>query len=622
MGDPFVADLTTGLVLKLLALVTEEVIRAWDIHQDLEILCERLESINALLIDAHTKKLTMCSVQSWFNKLEAVVHVADVFMDELAYEVTRQKVETHHMVRDFFIPSKNHILYRLKVAHKIKSIHTSFDKIFKLAGDLGLQSIAHLSSVVQPREINNTPPSEDESQIIGRDDDVSNLVQMMCQNREEELPVIAIVGMGGRGKTTLARMLYNRDLVIKMFPKRMWVTISSDFNFMRILNEMVESLTSTTSLLKNTRAVIHALQKNLKGETFLLVLDDVWNEDSVEWENLRNSLLGVGGARGSSILVTTRKQEVIDAVQYCVCYPVKKLSEQDSWALFKQRAFSHGKYLENQTFVALGRSMVERCGGLPLAIKALGGLLRSKKSEQEWKLIKDSKTWKSKDVLPSLRLSYDNLPYTGLKRCFAYCSILAKDSVIYKNELVHKWMALGFLLPSRDSTLLPEDIGDMYFRILLCNSLLQDAERDQYGNIASCKMHDLVHDLALDVSTDYSSTVMPSHDYKQVSKAIYVRLEGFEDVKTTIFEAGIDLVQALYAQASVFGVALPNIKHLRVLVISSSIVCTELPDSLGNLKYLKYLDIPSSLNLPNSITRLYNLQTLRVGALQELPKRF
>ncbi|KAK1364418.1 putative disease resistance protein RGA3 [Heracleum sosnowskyi] len=323
MADAIVADLASGLVCKLVSLATQEVIQAWNLHEDLEALRERLESIDALLSDAYTKEPTMSAVQSWFNKLEAVARVADVFMDELAYEVTRQKVENHRKVRDFFVPSKNRILYRFKVARKIKSIHTSFDKYFKLAVDLGLQPVAHLGSVVQHREIHKTPPFEDESKIVGRDNDIAYLVQSLCKNHEEDLPVIAIVGMGGQGKTTLARMVYNRDVVINMFPKRMWVTVSDDFDFIKILNEMVVSLTSVHSVLENTEGLIKGLQKNLKGEKFLLVLDDVWIEKSEEWDNLMNSLIGVCGTKGSSILVTTRNQEVVDALRCSLSFRVK-----------------------------------------------------------------------------------------------------------------------------------------------------------------------------------------------------------------------------------------------------------------------------------------------------------
>ncbi|KAK1388288.1 hypothetical protein POM88_016466 [Heracleum sosnowskyi] len=596
MADAFVADLASGLVSKLVSLATEEIIQAWNVHEDLETLRERLESIVALLSDAHTKKLSMSVVHNWFNKLEDVAHVAVVFMDQLAYEVTRRKVENHRKVRGFVIPSKNSILYRFKVAHKIKSIQTSFDKIFKWAGDLGLEPVAHLSSIVQLSEIqSNTPPFEDESHIVGRDNDVSYLVQTLSKNHQDTLPVIGVVGMGGQGKTTLVRMVYNRDDVTNMFPKRMWVTVSDHFDFMKILNHILESLTSTTSVLKNTEGVINAIKKSLEKDNFLLVLDDVWNEKPEEWDKLRNSLLGVRGARG-----------------------------EDSWALFKQRAFSHG-VPETEVFAALGRKMVDRCGGLPLAIKTLGGLLHSKKSEKEWLLIQNSEIWKSKGVLASLRLSYDHLPYPSLKQCFAYCSIVPKDSYIFKDEMVQIWMALGFLMPPRGSNALMEDVGNEYFNILLWNSLLQDVERNVVGNIIGCKMHDLVHDLAIDISEHHSLTMQAGHELNHFFKAKYVRIdEGVLNIKPSILKRNFERVQVLYAGACILNGMLPYLKNLTVLVLNNDRVTTKLPRSLRTMKYLKHLDISCFRfkQLPSYITDFYNLQTLRVWNLDELPKRF
>nr|XP_017241343.1 PREDICTED: putative disease resistance protein RGA3 [Daucus carota subsp. sativus] len=372
MADALVVDLASGLVFRLVSLAAEELIQAWNLQEDLVTLQERLEEINALLSDADSKRLKLSAVQSWFSKLEAVARVADAFMDQLAYEITRRKVENRSTLRDLF-STKNSILYRFKVAQKIKSINSSFDKIFEWAGKLGLQPVAQLTSTVQPREIRNTPPCEDESQIVGREDDISFLVETVCTNHAEDLPVIAVMGMGGQGKTTLARMVYNRDVVTDMFTERIWVSVSDDFDFMKILNQMVASLTSTASSIENPEGVIKKLQNSLSGVKFLLVLDDVWNERPEEWDNLRNSLLGVRGASGSKILVTTRKQEVVNAMRSVISYKVGKLSEEDSWELFKRRAFSPGGVLETPKFTAMGKRMVERCGGLPLAIKTLGG---------------------------------------------------------------------------------------------------------------------------------------------------------------------------------------------------------------------------------------------------------
>ncbi|KAK1396605.1 hypothetical protein POM88_006468 [Heracleum sosnowskyi] len=341
-----------------------------------------------------------------------------------------------------------------------------------------------------------------------------------------------------------------------MFPKRMWVTVSDDFDFMKILNQMVGSLTSTSSVLDNAEALIKKLQIHLEGVKFLLVLDDVWNAKAEKWDNLMNSLLG----------------------------------KEDNWALFKQRGFLHGGISETWAFVASGRRMVERCGGLPLAIKTLGGSLYSKKSEEEWLLIQNSEVWKSKGVLSSLRFSYDNLPYSSLKRCFACCSIIPKDSPIYKDELVQIWMALGFLLPPRDSNAQMEDVGNGYFNILLSHSLLQDVERDEYGNIAYCKMHDL----ALDVSTHCSITVTPSQDSNHLSKAIYVTPEGFQDLKPNIYGAYFDTT-------------------LRVSALH------ELPKKVCNLINLRHLVIEDKYADSNPRRRCMFIGITRLICLQTLP---
>lgn len=215
MAEANLVDVASGLVSKLVSLATDEVILAWNVHQDLESLREKLEFINDLLSDATTKKLTMSTVQHWFNKLEAVARVANIFLDELAYEVTRQKVENHHKVRNFFVPSKNSILHRFKMAHRIKSILASFDKILKFGSDLGIQPVARSDLNAQSLETSKNAPSQDKSLIVGRDKDISSLVEMVCKNYEEDLQVIAVVGMGGQGKTTRARMVNKADDVIK-----------------------------------------------------------------------------------------------------------------------------------------------------------------------------------------------------------------------------------------------------------------------------------------------------------------------------------------------------------------------------------------------------------------------
>lgn len=629
MVDAFAADLASGLLRKIISIAAEELIQAWGLEENLQALRERLELVDALLSYADSKQVTVEAVHVWLKKLTDVARVADALMEELNYEVLRRRVEGRK-VCDFIFRSKNsNILYRFKMSHKIKNINISLDKIYKWAQEIGLRAVEHLNATVQRSEIRHTPPSIDKTQILGRDDDISRVVKLLCENNEKDhLSVIAVVGLGGLGKTTLARLVYKSDEVMSFFQKKIWVTISDDFDVIRVLNEMVQSLTGTNPLFSNQEAAIKKLQENIKGETFLLVLDDVWNQNSEKWDCMRSCLVDVGGAKGSKIMVTTRKDEVVSTMQISPTYQVFThmllgLSGEDSWQLFKQITFRLNGVVENDNLERMGRRMVERCGGLPLAIKALGGLLYSKKSEQDWLSIQNSETWLIRDVLPSLKLTYNNLSSSSLKHCFAYCATFPKDFDIKKDKLIQIWMALGLLQPPRGSDLAMEDIGNEYFSTLLGNYLLQDVEEDADGNIIGCKMHDLVHDLALDASRIYCKTLEAS-EVNHVCEAVHVWLKVAEDIKPKISKGSFESVQTLnLTGGGILGNMIPNLTNLTVLVLDSYNI-TKLPSSVGQLKYLRYLDIEFTKirELPDSITKLYNLQTLRFGDLWKLPKKF
>jgi hypothetical protein len=242
----------------------------------------------------------------------------------------------------------------------------------------------------------------------------------------------------------------------------------------------------------------------LQGKRYLLILDDVWNEDSEKWDSLRSCLLGINQNNGNNIIVTTRSNKVAQIMETIPRHELKKLSEDECWFIFKKKAFANERIPLTPDLEAIGRKIAKRCGGVPLAARVLGGMMCFKEDKSEWLSIQNSKTWDSMDdnngVFPILKLSFDHLPTPSLKQCFAYCSIFPKDFVIEKKLLVQHWMAEGFLQPSQRNFSTMEDIGNKYFDFLLANSLFQDLKKDFYGDIRSCKMHDLVHDLALSIS--------------------------------------------------------------------------------------------------------------------------
>ncbi|KAM7469265.1 hypothetical protein LguiA_007448 [Lonicera macranthoides] len=254
---------------------------------------------------------------------------------------------------------------------------------------LGFNILKSLDANVQHTQIWPTPPYEDVSYFVGRDGELSKIVAKICSTGENEkhFSVLAIVGMGGVGKTTLAQIICNHDKVVRHFDETIWIAVSKDFDVTRILNEMVQSLTGENPQLSIVDEIVkNELGGRLKGKRYLLVLDDIWIQDRDKWECLRKALLGIDGSRESKIMVTTRNDESLMQPSF-ICV-LRLLSRAESWAIFKQRAFAKGRPTETQNMVDIGRNIVRSCGGLPLLIKAVGGLMYSKKSEIEWQKIK------------------------------------------------------------------------------------------------------------------------------------------------------------------------------------------------------------------------------------------
>ncbi|KAL7166665.1 hypothetical protein ACSBR2_037350 [Camellia fascicularis] len=170
------------------------------------------------------------------------------------------------------------------------------------------------------------------------------------------------------------------------------------------------------------------------------------------------------------------------------------LSDEDCWLLFKQRAFGRGNE-DLPNLVAIGKEIVKKCGGVPLAAKSLGGLMCFKSEEKEWLYVLESEIWNllqdKNFILPVLRLSYFNLPLES-RRCFAYCAIFVKGSSIEKEDLIHLWMANGYISCKGGWEL--EDIGDQIWNELCWISFFKDVEKDE-GQI-------WMHDLAQSVMKD------------------------------------------------------------------------------------------------------------------------
>ncbi|XXG88283.1 hypothetical protein AAC387_Pa12g0512 [Persea americana] len=255
--------------------------------------------------------------------------------------------------------------------------------------------------------------------------------------------------MGGLGKTTLAKLVYNDWRVTRYFDQRIWVFVSEKFDSAEIMRAIIESDQERCGL-ERMELLQSRLRKTLSGKRYLLVLDDVWNENQEAWLQLK-SLLNVG-KKGSKIIATTRSNIVGHMMGTLPTHHLEGLPEEDCWHLFKQRAFPTRDEETYPDLVRIGKEIVKKCKGVPLVAKALGGLLYYKRNQYDWLSIRNYEIWELPEdqIMPTLRLSYNHLP-SQLKQCFTYCIVFHKGGTFKQQEVIEMWIAQGLIQSSEQA---------------------------------------------------------------------------------------------------------------------------------------------------------------------------
>ncbi|XP_027119741.1 putative disease resistance protein RGA3 [Coffea arabica] len=637
--DALLGSTVKVLVEKAINLASEQIGLFVGLKKDLEKLTDTLTLIQAVLRDAEEQLVTQEFVKRWLENLEAAAFDAGNLLDDINYEMIRRKVKIQNQMKRkvcFFFSLPNPIAFRSKMACKIQKINMDLKRINEEARNFSLQSqtASALSPPSEARFIKNreTDSVTVDASFVGRDNDVSAIVtQLTAMNNNETISVLAIVGMGGIGKTTLARKVFNDPNIEKHFDKRIWVCVSEDFNSNRLFGMILQSLQGREPEAKDREARVKQLKALLGGKKYLLVLDDVWNKESTLWNDFLGSLKGTSQEMGSWILVTTREQQVatitrISSPQDC---SLKQLSDDQCWLILKENAFVGGEVPVG--LQDIGLKIAQRCRGLPLAASVLGGMLHNK-GPDEWQSLESGLQSLGGDensyVTKILKLSFDHLPHPSLKKCFAYCSIFPQDFEMERNQLIQLWAAEGFLNPNPREKMCMEEVGKMYFNILLDSNLFQDAEKDAYGNVLYCKIHDLVHDMVQSISNSKTLRLTESSSVdKETSSIRYLALERSQEEMTFPSTESFKCITTLFLRGNIslndreMSFFMLRVLNLRALSVK------ELPKSIGKLTHLRYLDSSktSIKTLPESLCQLYSLQTLRVkycDSLTKFPENF
>ncbi|KAJ9175965.1 hypothetical protein P3X46_014462 [Hevea brasiliensis] len=329
MAD-IVPSLVNGTLSRVVSLITDEIILAWNLKDDLKRLQESLTMIRAALQDAEEQQTEREPVKLWLKKLREVAYEAEDVFDELAYENLRRKVEMQEQsgreVNNFFSFSKRikKAAWHFKMARKVKNINELLNKIKNDAMVYGLQVVTK-DRIMPQIDLDRVTDSVLDHPVVGREADVSKIVNLLnCSNDQQVLTIVSIVGMGGLGKTTLAKLVCQEVMEKKFFDLKIWVCVSYNFDDQRILGEMLQTLNANMGGLTNKDAILQKLEKELEGKNFLLVLDDVWNEVSERCDGLKTRLVRVSRNTGNAIVVTTRSEQVASIMETSTHYRLWK----------------------------------------------------------------------------------------------------------------------------------------------------------------------------------------------------------------------------------------------------------------------------------------------------------
>ncbi|KAF3441334.1 hypothetical protein FNV43_RR15248 [Rhamnella rubrinervis] len=589
---------------------------------------------NGVLDDAERQQITKPDVREWLEQLKDAILNTEDLVDDIKTEADRRM---RSRVRNFF--SSRFVVKDVerRIVNIIKSVDDIVDDMKRLGLREGVQTTVPFQ--IQRSSLNILA---NESDFYGRDAEKETIINFLKSDGGHKISVMPIVGMGGLGKTTLAQLVY-RDVIDgkvvmeKPFVIKAWITVADEskcdiFTLTKAIYEAVNGRLDNT--INETFQVQLKLKDTMDGKKFLLVLDDVWNVDYQTWNGLKTPF--ESAANGSKIIVTTRLPKIAEVLVTVdsTALDLRLLSEADCWLLFLKHAFNNVDPSSYPHLEEIGKKIVEKCRGNPLAVKSLACLLHSQLDPKKWENVLVNDIWEfdqgEGDILPALWLSYYYLP-RHLKRCFVYCSIFPKDYRFGKEQLILLWMAEGLLQPKNNMML--EEVGEEYFEDLTSRAFfLVDDGGSRFT------MHDLVNDLARFVSGESCLRLDDKCTGNRTMRTRHISRIYYEtsDISKKLQDLSKNMVlrTLLVLHGSWHGVEkkqyhmnpeeLRSMQYLRVLSVPQNPSTledrTRLFKSIGNLKLLRYLDLSDSgiAKIPAAICKLYNLETLLLRGCHNL----
>ncbi|KAI5655699.1 hypothetical protein M9H77_32886 [Catharanthus roseus] len=585
-------------------------------------------------------------LQEWVKQVrEAAYDIEDV-IDEYMLIFAPSRVNEFYGCVQNTCTSVMTLKARHELSNKVNDIKSRVENIsaryhrYKLEFDFHVtESNSFAAEENQVNHIRQRALLLEEADLVGIDVRKNELLSQILDDNSH-LKVVSVLGMGGMGKTTLIRRVYEDTSVRRQFQIRAWVTVSQTFRIKPILMDLIQQLHKEIKQSvppevqsKDVDGLKLFLKDFLQEKRYVIVIDDIWSIDA--WKALIYALPDCNC--GSRIMVTTRIKDVAIASHHEHCgyvYIMKPLSDEESWTLFCNTTFEDKccpMHLQD-----VSNRILKKCEGLPLAIASIGGVLflKDKNRIDEWEKIYENLTGESEglgkmDRLNKiLLLSYNDLPYY-LKSCLLYTSIYPEDYAIDSWKLIQLWTAEGFV-QDREG-MLSIEAGYEYINELVNRSLLQVSKRYPNGSIKGFRIHDIVREIILSEAKELGIITLVKRRYAEGSSTSTRRLviqdfsnETQEDIQYKHLRSLLIFKYGDHTSTSSLLKSLCGRSNLLKVLNLNQLPLEKIPKEVFKLFHLKYLSLISSKVkvIPKFIKNLLNLEFLNLAETQvtKLPR--
>ncbi|EOA33512.1 hypothetical protein CARUB_v10019807mg [Capsella rubella] len=586
-----------------------------------------LGRLKSFMQDAEAKKHTSARVKNCVEVIKEIIFDAE---DILETFILKDQLQKSGGIKERMRRLACIIPERREIALEIGSLSNRISKVIRDMETQGVQQIIGDMRDPEPLPERKEFARQEKSNLVGLEENVEKLVGYLVE--EDDDPIVLVTGMGGLGKTTLARQAFHHDKVREKFDRLVWVCVSQVCDRKNVWQNILQSFRTKAEeneiMQMKEERLQDELSRLLETSKSLIVIDDIWKEE--DW-NLIKPIFP--HKKGWKVLLTSRNERVAGREEPFINFKPECLSDEDSWTLFQRIAMPMKNASEPKKVAKemeeMGRRMLKHCGGLPLAVRVLGGLLAENYTELYWervsKNIESHLVGRANDgnnnlLNRVLSLSFEELP-SHLKYCFLYLAHFPEDYEISIEKLHYYWAAEGIIKYTNGESI--RDVGDSYIEELVKRNMVISERVSTTWRFEECRLHDLMRDLCLSKAKEENFLQIVGNSSPSVStsrrfvshepSALHVERERNNSKVRSLIVLKKYLTK--YG-CKVSCVSFTRLQVLRVLHLPRvTFKGRKLPSGIGKLIHLRYLSLEENCSLEDlcGMTMLRILQIRLTG---------